>query len=42
MCTMVQDPEEWCKMMDAYNFFCFNIAGFEIVRTSYCVDGILV
>ena len=30
------------KSGDAYNFFCFNIAGFEIVRTSYCVDGILV
>ena len=29
----VAGPEEWCKIMDAYNFFCFRISGFEIVRT---------
>jgi len=31
---VVAGPEEWCKMMDAFKYFSFNIAGFEIVRTA--------
>jgi hypothetical protein len=26
--------DEWRKMFDAWAFFCFDIAGFEIVRTA--------
>jgi len=29
---VVAGPEEWCKMMDAFKYFSFNIAGFEILR----------
>jgi hypothetical protein len=39
---LVAGSEEWCKMMDAYVFFCFNIAGFQIVRTVEMGLGILL
>ena len=31
---LVAGPEEWCKIMDAFKYFCFNVAGFEIFRTA--------
>ena len=30
---MYYAADEWRKMFDAWNFFCFKIPGFEIVRT---------
>ena len=31
---MYYASDEWRKMFDAWSFFCFKIAGFEIVRTA--------
>ena len=38
---MYYASDEWRKMFDAWSFFCFKIAGFEIVRTANMGLGII-
>ena len=38
---MYYAADEWRKMFDAWSFFCFKIAGFEIVRTDRMGLGIV-
>jgi len=39
---MYYASDEWRKMFDAWSFFCFKIAGFEIVRTANMGLGIIL
>jgi len=39
---MYYASDEWRKLFDSFAFFCFKIAGFEIVRTESMGLGLII